>query len=1371
MKRFAGGVLVAAMLLILVIGQLFAQTDQYKFSRLDVNNGLSHNQVNCFLRDSKGFIWIGTSAGLNRYDGYNFKVFRNFAKDTSSIINNDIINLFEDPKGRVWAYTYFGTSIYDPITEKFMQNPNRLLKEFSIPDGLILNITKDSFGKFWFLHQAEGLFRYDPVKRESNHIASRDNHIVNSIGEDKDHNFWIIYRDGLFEKINGNTLEVEYSNDYFLKRYPNDSYDYNLRIDNDSDLWIFVGNQNRGVFYFENATQEIEHYSSSSSVFKLKSDIVKNIVIGDEGMIWVGTDHGGVNLLSKKNKTIQYLLNSETDDKSLSQNSINSLYRDYEGIFWIGTFKRGLNYYHENLIKFNHIHHQSGNPRSLPYDDINKFVEDDLGNLWIGTNGGGLLYYNRSNGSYKQYLHDPSDKNSLANNVIVTMYMDSEKKLWIGTYYGGLDCYDGKKFTHYKHSGDPTSISDDSVWEITEDSKGNLWIGTLVGGLNRFNKKDGTFTHFTSNDGIITGYVPALLEDSYGTLWVGTGFGISFLKKNAQRFEHYLGTDAPGSISNNSIISFLEDSRNLIWIGTQDGLNVYNRSENTYKVFRTQEGLPHNTILGILEDDYGNLWFSTPNGISNLTIDQDPLQKTFIPEFKNYDELDGLQGKFFNENGALKTREGELIFGGPNGFNIIHPSQIKFNTRKPPVEIIDFQVFNKSIGVGDVVNGKVLMDKSISEAEEITLKYNDNVFSIEFAALSFFHPEKNIYKYKLEPFNKEWLIADNNSRRVTYTNLDPGEYTFRVIAANSDGYWNEDGAKLSIVVMPPFWKTKIAFALYLFAIMGALFLTRWIALNRERIKFKLQQERAEAQKVHELDMLKIRFFTNVSHEFRTPLTLILTPLEKIIKQEKYADDKDHFNLIYRNAKRLLNLVNQLLDFRRMEVQEIKLNLSEGDIVKFVQEVVYSFSDMSEKKNIRFSFSSTMESFETVFDQNKIERILFNLVSNAFKFTPIGGSVKVEMRLQENNDTSQEIEIKVTDTGIGIPADKLDKVFDRFFQSDLPTSMVNQGSGIGLSITKEFVRIHRGKISVVSEPDKGSCFTVTIPVDKIASPIVQEEFIEELISMPSDGDKEEPQSKGGKKKPVILLVEDNDDFRFYLKDNLKQQYEILEATNGREGWQLAANYIPDMIVSDVMMPEMNGIDLCKKIKNDQRTSHIPVVLLTARAAEEQKVQGFEIGADDYVTKPFNFEILQSRIRNLIAQRAAFHKTLHKQIEVKGSEIKVSSLDEKLIENAIRIVEENISEADFSVEDLSHELGMSRVHLYKKLVSLTGKSPIEFIRTIRLQRAAQLLEQSQLTVAEVAYKVGFNNPKYFARYFKEQYTILPSLYASSKKQDSK
>lgn len=1373
MRRFLLGFL----FLFTFYGIALSQSLQYKFMRLTVNDGLSNNQVTCFFRDSRGFVWIGTSSGLNRFDGYNVKVFRNDTRDSASISNSSVSYMMEDPNGRVWVNSAYGSvnpNIYDPATEKFSLSSQTVLRSYGIPSGNVTDIVKDRQGNFWFVHST-GLYRYDPATGKSFELkyapgdsARFSAYNITSLVEDVKGNLWAIQRNGQLFRISSD-YNIVYRETYFAERSNGIEYDYRMIADTDGDLWIYFANANQGVYYFDSTKKDFTPINLQSVPVRLNTNIVRGIAQDNAGIIWICTDHGGVNLINKRKWTVRYLLNNPEDDQSLSQNSLTNVYKDRSGIIWLATFKQGLCYYHQNIVRFPLYRHNNFDPNSVPFDDINRFVEDTRGNIWMGTNGGGLIYFDREKGTFKQYQHDPSNPNSISSNVIVSLCLDHNNVLWIGTYYGGLNSFDGKKFTRYKHNAtDNRSLSDDNVWEIFEDSRHNLWIGTLYAGLDLFDRKTNTFQHFKGGDvnSVHTNYISVLTEDKAGNLWIGTGWGIDVLDKASGKFTHIVNqNDEPNNLSNNGILDVLEDSRGLMWIGTQEGLNLYDRKAGTFRVFDEEDGLSHNTVFNVLEDNSGNLWLSSPKGLTNVIVRKDGAGYNF--SFKKYDEADGLQGKQFNENAALRTRKGELIFAGAYGFNIFLPENIIVNTSKPEIVLTDLQVLNKSVGINEPINGRVILERSISESTSIVLKHSENVFSLEFAALNYFHPEKCQYRYKLENFNKDWVTTDGRSRKVTYTNLDPGNYVFHVIASNNDGIWNDKGISINIEVLPPFWKTKLAISIYIILVIGGLILTRKLIQRRERMKFAIEQERLEAQRTHDLDVMKIRFFTNVSHEFRTPLTLILTPIEKLLKQTKDPDQQNQFQLIQRNAKRLLNLVNQLLDFRKMEVQEIKLNRSEGDIIKFIRETVFTFSDLSEKKDIRLEFNSTLSGLETLFDADKLEKILFNLLSNAFKFTPASGSVAVAVAHMDRLE-DKWLEIKVKDTGIGVPADKLDKIFERFFQDDVPTSMVNQGSGIGLSITKEFVRIHGGTITVDSEVEKGTTFTVLLPVKDVTSHEtatsgesvqVQEPALAENLTAHD--------AIATNRLPTLLLVEDNEDFRFYLKDNLKRHYNILEARNGKEGWSRVLSDLPDLVVSDVMMPLMNGMELSRKIKHDPRVSHIPVILLTARTAEEQKVEGFDAGADDYITKPFNFEILQARIKNLIHQRELFHKNFRKPFEIKASDVHITSLDEKLIQNAIRHVELNVSNPDFSVEDLSRELGMSRVHLYKKLLALTGKAPLEFIRTIRLQQAAQLLEKSQLTVSEIAYKVGFNNPKYFTKYFKEEYKVLPSVFASEKR----
>ena len=1310
-------------------------------------------------------MWFGTMSGLNRYDGYHFKVFHHSIYDSATLNDDYVSKIYEGPGNKLWIQTRNTFNVYDPVTEKTDRHFERSLSALSLPLTGLTAILKTR-NAYWFLFSGIGLYRVMAGGKTQSFKAGNGPGMladfqVADMQEDSKGHLWLLHSNGMMEETDTAQQQVIYRSTILQQQNHGALLAYSLFIDTQDELWMYATNTLLGVYHFMPAGNTWQHFSKESTTAKLNNNIIYGIAQDNTGLIWVGTDHGGVNIIDKNTNAVQYVTNQTDDDKSISQNSIYALYKDNTGIMWVGTFKSGISYYHENMIRFPVFHNQPSNPASLPFNDINRFVEDAKGNLWIGTNGGGLLYFNRKQNTFTQYRHDPARANSLCNDVVVSLLLDRAQKLWIGTYYGGMDCFDGKTFTHYRHNNsDNNSLADDNVWEIYEDAHNSLWIGTLAGGLDRFERSQNRFYHYkmTDSNSITANYVSVLKEDDHGKLWIGTSIGIDVWDPLTRRFSYY--TDVINKLSNNNVNAILQAKNGSMWVGTREGLNVLDAGKQTFQSFRTEDGLPDNTIWNILEDNEDNIWVSTPSGISRIIPVKD--KTGYHITCTNYDELDGLQSREFNDNAAIKTRSGELAFGGPNGFNLFNPANIKGNNEAAPVVFTDLQVFNKTVLPGEKTNGHRILEESIAEAKKMVLKYNENIFSIEFASLDFSRPEKSKYAYKLEGFNKDWLITDGLNRKITYTNLDAGSYTLHVKTANDDGTWSKEESTLQITVLPPFWKMPLAYLLYAVVFTCALLLARRIVLQRARMKFAIEEERKETQRMHELDLMKTKFFTNVSHEFRTPLSLIITPLDKLIRNTTESEQKNQYQLIQRNARRLLNMVNQLLDFRKLEVQEIKLNLSNGDIIQFMKDVSWSFTDMAEKKGILFSFHSAIDQLYTSFDTDKIERILFNLLSNAFKFTPQHGSIAVTIVEQPAIAPQHLLEIRVQDSGIGMLPEKQERIFERFFQNDIPGSLVNQGSGIGLSITKEFVKLHGGTITVESAPDKGSCFIVVLPFVETAiqSPPPAEEAITEVPTeeIPVTGSVTKPSSK----KATLLLVEDNEDFRFYLKDNLKEFYTIIEAGNGKEGWQKALQLHPDLVVSDITMPEMNGIDLCKKIKTDARTKHIPVILLTARMAEMQQVEGYQTGANDYITKPFNFEILQSRIRNLVLQQESLRKTYQKQVEVKTSEVEIGSADEKFIRQALEIVERNMDNADFSVEELSREMFMSRVGLYKKLFSITGKTPIEFIRSIRLKRAAQLLEKSQMTVAEIAYEVGFNNPKYFAKHFKAEFGMLPSVY---------
>ena len=1376
--------LILSVLLLSSTCLLNAQNNLFQFSHLDIKNGLSHNEVTCTLKDDKGFMWFGTLSGLNRYDGYNFKIFKHAVSDTTSLDDDYIVSIAEGPENKLWVETRNGFNIYDPATEKFSHNISGYLRTIAIPDRFIEAIKKDQSGCFWFLHQTQGLYKFDPVTGKTVHLMHSDankNSIyfntISDLAQDSKGFFWLIYRSGVLECLDPRNYSIKYRSFKFNKLPAELNSSYKIFIDKQDDIWAFVPTYYVGIYYVNINKNIFKHIDKGADHFHLNTDIVSSVIEDDKNRMWIGTDHGGINILDKKDFKIEYLLNREDDNKTIGQNSITLLYKDNTGIIWAGTYKKGVGYYHESIIKFPlYTHHLSDpltDPKSLSFSDINSFAEDKSGNIWLGTNGGGLIYFDRKNGTFKTYLHKANNSNSLTNDVIVCLYIDHNQKLWIGTYFGGLDCFDGKDFKHYKHSDAlPGSISEDRICAIAEDQDNHLLVGTLSAGFNVFDSETQTFRHYINNftdNAIHSNYISRLLVDHSGNLWVVTSYGLDVLLKSKNQFAHYIHDEQnPNSLINNNTNNILEDKEGLIWISTREGISILDNKTNQFTNITKEDGLPDNTVIDMQEYDKNNIWVSTPNGISDIVVDRS--QKKLKFQFLNYNETEGLQGREFTENSSLKTREGELIFGGGNGFNIFKPAYIRTNKNVPNLVFTDFQVFNKSIDVDEKMNGKVILPKSITELNTLTLKYNENVFSLEFAALNYFNPDKVKYQYMMEGFDKKWINADNKIRKATYTNLDPANYIFKV-RATSNEQWNDRELALNINILPPFWKTAWAYILYACIVVAALLLLRRMGIEKLRSQFAIEKEREEAQRMHELDLMKIKFFTNVSHEFRTPLSLIMAPVDKILKQTKDPEIKPQLLLINRNAKRLLNLVNQLLDFRKMEYQELKLHEKTGDIIGFIREISYAFNDIADQKNVSFIFDSDVESFNTRFDHDKIERILFNLLSNAYKFTSEGGQVSVLLNLiGKNNKKEAQLEIRVVDTGIGIAHDKLDKIFDPFFQNDIPGSMLNQGSGIGLSITKEFVKLHNGEIFVESEFNEGSCFIILLPLRRVEKDILtngtvpadnRTGFLNDVETLRNRLSKD---IKDGKKQ-TILLVEDNEDFRFYIKDNLKASFSIIEADNGKKGWQKALALHPNLIVSDISMPEMNGIDLCRKIKNDSRTSHIPVILLTAQAGEDQQLKGLETGASDYLTKPFNFEVLQSKIRNILNQQESMRKTYQKQVEVNPTEMHIESPDELFMKKVLLLIDDNISNPNFSVEELSSEVFVSRYTLYKKILSVTGKTPNELVRSMRLKRAAQLLETGHLTISQICNKVGFKSQKYFVKTFKAEFNTIPSKYLES------
>nr|WP_319510073.1 two-component regulator propeller domain-containing protein [uncultured Draconibacterium sp.] len=1371
-------IIVCAVLPTLVIqASSLAGNDPYKFMHISINDGLSNNEIKAILKDKQGFMWFGTAQGLNRYDGTNFKTFLHDINDSTSIPFNAIEYLFEDFDGRLWIRSYENFTVYNPVFESF-SSPETVYHGTTIPVNGTQSFFTDSQGNTWLVNSNYGLYKFNPDNQSADSIRfissvnkPANNNYLNSVAEDSKQMLWAISNVGELMQINPQTKQTEQT--FFLgDEVANEFNKFQLFIDSDNDIWIYSPGLPYGVFFLDSKSGKIRNINQNSAGLQLSNNMVSSVVEDVSGAIWIGTDHGGINILNKENKTITVVQNKGDNPVSIAQNSITFLYRDNEDIIWAGTYKKGISYFHNNLIRFNHFSYSAESENSLPYNDVNCFVEDNRGNLWIGTNGGGLIYFNRQKNKFTSYKHAPAAPNSISADIIVSLHIDSKGTLWVGTYQGGLNRFNGQAFQHYKHNPDnPNSISDNRIWSIFEDSKQNLWVGTLNGGLNLFDRTKNQFIHYTSDaiNSVGSDFIMSIIEDSEQNLWLGTSNGLDVLNLNTKRFTHYAANpNLPGQLSDGNANDIHEDVRGLIWVATSQGLNVLNKNQGTFLVFTESDGLANSNIKTIEEDENGNLWIASLKGISKISVQNYspllPVNELQV-HIENFGLQDGLQGNEFNQKAAYRTRSGELIFGGANGFNLFNPENIVSHDPNEKIVLTGFKVFNQDVSVNEPFRKRIILDQSITYSDKISLKHKENVFSLEFAALSYFHPEKNTFQYKLSGFNDEWLQVNKGTNELTFTNLNAGEYKLLIRVSKDNASWLEMQPPLIIEILPPFWETGYAYALYILLIIALLFITWKILTERQRLKFEAEQEHREAERIQQVDTLKTKFFTNISHEFRTPLSLIIAPIEKLIENSKNEEDKKHLVLIQRNARRLMAMVNQLLDFRKMELQKIEVHRDWGEIIGFVREIAASFEDLMQSKNISFSFSGTPNELHTYFDKDKTDKIFTNLFSNACKFTNNGGTISLTTELNTSGEKPL-LTIKISDNGIGIEPQQQMQIFNRFYQTDRSATEINQGSGIGLSMVKEYVTLLGGDVNVESQLNAGSTFTVELPVEIFTD----EEIAAKQKRITTDKKiHQQPLSTNtvdipafDKEKKTLAIVEDSADLRFYLKDSFKNKYNIIEAENGAKALPVIEKQQPDIVISDVMMPEMNGVELCSKIKSTRKTKHIPVILLTAKTDTAPVIEGYESGADAYLTKPFDFKVLESRVENLIRSREQLRIMYQALTGIDPEKVKVDSEDERFIKRALKIVEENIAEASFTVENFGSEMGMSRVSLYKKLVALTEKTPIEFIRVIRLKRAAHLLETSQLSVSEVAYQVGFNNPRYFSKYFAEEYKMLPSEY---------
>lgn len=1362
MKRLSTSILLSLCSLLPAAGvHASSPGAEYQFDRLDNMRGLSGNEILSILRDSRGFMWFGTASGLNRYDGNTVRIYRSGER---GIPGNNISRMGEDADGNLWipGYTADSYAMYDWRTDLFHSDTDSLMRARGLParPGLL---RFDRRGNMYACYgPGGGIYRRTGDGRVTHYpqgdslgVLSRGRIVSLAFGEE---NVWVMNSRGTLECLDTRSGSVVMRDGFFNDRLQNSTIDKSLFLDSDGDVWVYPGVRDTGAALFDPRSGTWRFFDMNTSP-ALSSGLVRVVRQDLRGLIWIGTDHGGINVFDKKSGTMTVLRHDPSNPRSVGQNTIISLWCDpSDGTVWAGTYKNGVSVYHPDMFKFS-----PGRAfQAAAVVDCNAFCRDRQGNIWIGTNGDGLIRYNEATGARRIFTNDPADPSSISSNTITALTEDAEGVIWIGTYFGGMCSWDGRRFTRYlMDENNPNTLSSRSVYGIGEDEAGNLWIGTLGGGVDRLDPARRTFTHHTTANtpGLGSNFVISVSDLFDGNIYLCTAAGLSVIDTASGEISP--GPADTGAVSRRRYGApnyAIRDSRGWVWIATDNHIEAYDPSKGMTVRLTPGDGLPASEFVSLVEDGAGDIWAGTRAGLVRIS---GGVEEGF--RITCYYAEDGLPGQVFNLNAVYRGDDGRLCFGTTRGYTVFDPLKIVSNTSEPALRLTGLAVNGRRVEPDPGGGKRAILHRSIDDTREITLRPGQTGVEFRFSAMNFINPEKATYRYRLEGLDREWKTTVGDGV-AAWSNLNAGTYTLWVEAGTGDGVWSSRPVKMmEIDVKAPLWLSWWAIVLY--AMVGLVFVRLLVErqLDKQRKHYLEAQRMLEMDKKHEVDEMKLRFFTNVSHEFKTPVTLILTPLEQLLRSEESPEKRSLMEIMHRNARALLGMVNEILDLRKLEMDKMVFRPVPGEIIGFIKDICQSFSTLSDERSIRLTFTTWIEELHLDFDTDKMTKILTNLLANAFQYT-VEGSVDVSVSISEAIGTGGErrLCIRVADTGIGIAADHIDRIFDRFYRVGDGAASAGSGTGIGLHMVSEFSRMHGGSVSVESSPGQGSVFTVSVPICN-ASGFVSRGS--ELISSGANTPPASPQNGGeggGSGKPLLLVVDDNDDFREFVSGLMEGSYKVITAADGREAWDKVLEDLPDLILADVMMPGTDGLEFCRMVKGDIRTSHIPVVLLTARSSDESRYQGIEAGADDYISKPFDIDMLMLRISKIIERQKVLYDRFRGRIDISPGEIEVTTMDEKFVRRAVAIVEENIDQPDFLVEDLCRSLGISRVYFYKKILALTDKTPSEFIRFIRLKRAADLLEKSQLFVGEVAYKVGFNDPKYFRGYFKKEFGVTPSEY---------
>ena len=1364
---------ITCLVLVLIIGVPFMSGAQSVLHLLPApsENRISENATRCLWKDSKGFIWVGTIDGLNRYDGYRFQTYHADPRDSSSISGNYITSIAEDDEGNIWVGTERGLNLYDPVLDGFHhfsgagQDPENLASEYitEVVVDLQDNVWIGTFGGFGKLDRKLGYFtrfELDTIGRPDA-ILHPD---VTALSPPTPEGFWLGYQNGHLSKFErGRFLHFEGL-----------SETHSIRdIVEDQEGFVWLGTD-QGVYRFNPEKKEFIKYLDYSSwgIFSMN------------GKLWINASFEGVYQWDPSRQTVirvPIYLNNQQISGDLKLFS-----KDEEGIIWAsyhGLFKQDI---HERRFTF--YRHEITNPNSISEQFVGGIMEDENGNWMVLTVNKGLSYYIPSTQKWHNYLTNPMYNNELIN------VRSSNLEMFGSSFYvlsrGAVCSFNVKtgKFQEFK----PEETTFDFRGSMQIIDPRNIWLGGE--GLLKLDSETGQFFSYTPEEDSGPNIIYRVHRDKAGTIWAICKNKIFRFSPEADAFQMVYEYADHDPDTEATIITFKRDATGVFWIGRRNGLEYFNPADGSFQHYSLADGLPSSSINSLEIDLNGMIWLGTNNGLSRF----DPQRKVFC----NYDRLDGIQDEIFLPNSSYQTPDGRLFFGGVNGFNVFHPDSLVGKNPNPPrLLITDLKIFNES-----VVPGKhSVLSKPISETHSIELSYKDASISFELLALGYSQPQKNEYAYMIEGVDPDWNFV-GSGRTASYTGLPRGEeLIFKAKAANHDGIWSETPTVLRIYIQPPFWETGwFRLALLSFLVSIVFLYSRWrirsiqlrnlwlekevkkqtaeiehqaadLQLANEKLKHKAKIIKEKAQQLDQLNKTQARFFTSLSHEFRTPLTLLLGNLEALLQAEKPELVFEKLSRrMQMSAHQLLLLINQLMDTAKLESGQYRLRVNEGEIKEEIRGICNTFQVLAEKKQLDLQLNIKDQQLHPCwYDSDILHKVLNNLLSNAIKFTD-KGRIEVNVEISTGNPLSTEcLVLRVKDSGIGIPEEQLPFVFNRFFQAEGPLSARKKGTGIGLSLVKLLVRLHKGRIKVESEKGKGTTFELLLPVSKDHFSEAERPDVSLAGRFQPNGvpevrlPKPEKKTTGLSEKspnkaasPLLLVVDDNPQIRSFVVRQLHLSYRIIEARDGQEALEVAQQHIPDLVISDVIMPNMNGFDLCEKIKSDQRTSHIPVILLTALAEQKQKLEGLKQGADAYLSKPFSREELLLRIENLIGFRERLRRKFLNEYTLHHLPEGLNELDQSFLQNLNLLIEKNLTEENFGIDQLVKASGVSRTQLFRKLKSLTGMSASEFIRDFRLRKAYQLLNEDNLTVSEVIYTTGFNSRSYFYNAFKKKFGVAPS-----------